>query len=143
MPDVFHGRGRRIDGLLHLYPREALECVHAGATILDVRDGIESSGRSFAVDRVLGISRRVIADRLSSLPRDAALIVADCVGVHSKEIVRLLASRGFRAVANLVGGMVDWESAGMPTRVDGEEELLGGCACRLRPRKDYRVPDDD
>jgi len=48
----FDGLGLHIGGIVHLSAREAFACVQAGAVILDVRDGLERNGRSFAVSGV-------------------------------------------------------------------------------------------
>jgi rhodanese-related sulfurtransferase len=143
MPEPAHaaflGLGSRIGDVLHLSPREALACMHDGGTVLlDVRDGLERNGRSFAVEHVIEIPWRRIEELLDTVPRGTAIIVADCVGIHSKEVLQLLQRSGLSPLANLVGGMVDWEGDGLPTNIDKDEELAGGCACRLRPSKMYR-----
>ena len=76
-----------------------------------------------------------INQNISLLPSDTSIIVADAVGLHSKEIVFVLLKNGFENVANLAGGIVDWECDGMPLKVDKDFELNGACVCRLRTKK--------
>lgn len=44
-----------------------------------------------------------------------------------------LQEHGYTEVANLNGGIHDWDDAGLPTRVG--DLWTGQCACQLRPRK--------
>jgi rhodanese-related sulfurtransferase len=49
---------------------------------------------------------------LSELPQEKHLIFADTVGLRSKEAVVLLKDKGFIRIANMAGGIVDWERDG-------------------------------
>ncbi len=69
-----------------------------------------------------------------SLPRDLPLIIADSVGLRSHEVMEFLISKGFDNIANLAGGIVEWEQDGMPLKTDLSEQLSGSCVCQLRPR---------
>jgi len=69
------------------------------------------------------------------LPRDKGLVVFDSTGIHSTEAVRFLISVGMVNVANMAGGLVEWERDGMPLKVDSAERLSGSCMCQLRPRE--------
>jgi rhodanese-related sulfurtransferase len=62
------------------------------------------------------------------------VIVADSVGLRSKSAVKFLMDNGFANVANLNGGILDWEHDGMPIIVDLNKQLSGSCTCRLKPR---------
>lgn len=66
------------------------------------------------------------------------MILADAVGVNSKKAFLLLQERGYTEIANLNGGIVDWERDGLPTKIIDDEMLIGQCACKLRPKKVYR-----
>jgi len=76
--------------------------------------------------------------KIDMLPRDRPLILADYVGVKSKERRPAPPGTRFESVASLRGGMVDWVDAGMPIVRDLDEELTGQCACQLRPSKVFR-----
>ena len=63
------------------------------------------------------------------------LIVADSVGIHSKEVAKFLVNKGFVNIANMAGGLVEWERDGLPLQVNLKEELSGQCACQLKAKK--------
>jgi predicted sulfurtransferase len=69
------------------------------------------------------------------LPQDKYLIFADTVGLRSKEAVVLLKDKGFKKIANMAGGIVDWERDGFPLKANIEERLSGSCMCQLKPRE--------
>ncbi|HBE43237.1 MAG TPA: hypothetical protein DDW27_18965, partial [Bacteroidales bacterium] len=69
-----------------------------------------------------------------SLSRDLPLIIADSVGLRSHEVMEFLISKGYANIANLAGGIVEWEQDGMPLKTDLSEQLSGSCVCQLRPR---------
>jgi rhodanese-related sulfurtransferase len=133
----FSGHGLFIEGIVYLSGADALPFLRAGTVLVDLREGLERNGRTFDVEGVIDLPYRELASAFGQLPRDKPLILADCVGLKSKEGVRFLLEQGFENVASLNGGMVDWEQEGFPTIIDRSEELMGGCACRLRPRKVY------
>jgi rhodanese-related sulfurtransferase len=69
-----------------------------------------------------------------SLPIDVPVIVADSVGLRSHEAMIFLRNKGFGNIANLAGGIVDWERDGLPLKRDITEQLDRSCICQLRPR---------
>lgn len=73
--------------------------------------------------------------RFKELTKDALLIVFDSSGIHSSEVVKYLMQMGYIYVANLAGGIVEWERDGMPMIIDKRERLSGSCMCQLRPRE--------
>jgi len=76
-----------------------------------------------------------LAQKLSELPQDKYLIFADTVGLRSKEAVILLNDKRFTKIANLAGGIIDWERDGLPLKTNLEERLSGSCMCQLKPRE--------
>ena len=66
---------------------EAMQLLNAGAFLVDVRPEYEL-GRLFDVERVIYLPYKEIADQLSELPKDKALIIADAVGLRSNEVCR-------------------------------------------------------
>ncbi|MCK9459378.1 MAG: rhodanese-like domain-containing protein [Proteobacteria bacterium] len=137
MENRFFGHGLLINGIVFLSPKDALPFLEAGAILVDLREGLERNGREFQVNNVILLPHRRFRDELGSLPKDRALILACCVGLESRDAVRLLMANGYTSVAALNGGMIAWEQDGMPTVIDRREELAGGCACQLKPRKYY------
>lgn len=138
MSRFFGERGLHIAGVIHLSPREACELVAQGATLVDVREEMEMNGKYFAVEDVISIPFSRFPEECDRLPRDRPLILADSVGVNSKKAFLLLQERGYTEIANLNGGIVDWERDGLPTKIIDDEMLIGQCACKLRPKKVYR-----
>jgi rhodanese-related sulfurtransferase len=129
----FSGRGLIIAGMTHLSGREALEIAVNGGLFIDLRENIESDYKKFDVPQVLYLPAEELAARLSEIPRDRPVIIADSVGLRSKEAVRYLMEQGFTNAASLNGGILDWEHDGLPIRVDDSKKLSGSCTCRLRP----------
>lgn len=134
-PDnYFRGQGLRIGGMAHLSGREALEAARRGALLVDLRAPIETEYKKFEVPEVLYIAEKELEARAGEIPRDRPVIVADSVGLRSKDAVKYLLEQGYANIANLNGGILDWERDGMPVIVDQSKQLSGSCTCRLRPR---------
>lgn len=129
----FGDKGLLIAGMTHLSGSEALETAINGGLFIDLRAQIETDYKKFDVPEVLYIPAPELETRLAELPKDRPLIVADSVGLRSKEAVRYLMEHGFTNVANLNGGILDWEHDGMPIKIDNSKKLSGSCTCRLRP----------
>ena len=55
-----------------------------------------------------------IPNRLDELPRDKEIIVTCRSGNRSGQITALLQSNGFTNIHNMQGGILAWESAGLP-----------------------------
>ena len=137
MPDYkyyFAGQGLLIAGLVHLSGGEALQAARNGALFVDLRATIETDYKKFDVPEVIYIPAEELAARIAEVPRVRPVIVADSVGLRSKEAVKCLVERGFTNVANLNGGILDWEHDGLPIMVDLNKQLSGSCTCRLKPR---------
>jgi arsenate reductase (thioredoxin) len=130
------GPGSVIDGVRHLSPSEAFDAAsNGGALIIDLREDHETSFRVFDVPEVLYLPRKEFSSGFSRLPRDRPLILTDAIGLWSIQAVRLLQGEGYSNAANLSGGIIDWERAGLPVRKDMGFELTGQCSCKLRSAK--------
>jgi rhodanese-related sulfurtransferase len=130
----FSGKGLLIDGIVHLSGAEALAEARKGALLVDLRAPIETDYKKFDLPEVLYLPVPELKSRLAELPRDRPLILADSVGLHSKEAVKYLAEQGFTNLASLNGGILDWEHDGLPIKTDQSKQLSGSCTCRLKPR---------
>ena len=117
--------------LIFLSPREALAKIHAGALLIDLRDDYFKNGRYYDVGEIVSIFYKEFPEKYRDLPKDRLLILADYVGIHSKELGFFLLSQGYEQVASLVGGIVDWVKDGMPTIIECRR-AEGGCACQQR-----------
>lgn len=124
-----------IQGILHLSPKETFEVCRNGGILVDVRDDYLRNFKSFGVARVIHLPAENIRSRYNELPRDKCLIVADSAGIHSKEAVKFLKEKGFDNIANMAGGLIEWERDSLPVKTDNSERLSGSCMCQLRRRE--------
>ena len=85
MKNVIEDLGFRIDDLQHISGRDFISIPVKEAILLDVRPDYELS-RLFDVDNIIYCQYREIELRHKELPRDVYLVVADAVGLRSKEI---------------------------------------------------------
>jgi rhodanese-related sulfurtransferase len=135
MNNLFEGYGINSGGFLNLSAKETYLLCQQGAIILDVRKETMNQHKVFDVEKVIYCPYDQIELNFALLPADSFLIVADAVGLHSKEAILNLLNNGFKNIANLAGGLVDWERDGLPIKTDTNFELNGACVCRLRTRK--------
>ena len=135
MHKLFENKGIISGGILNLSPCEALEACKKGAMIVDVREDYMNSFKVFDVDEIIFCPYRVLGENYQDFPKDKALIFADAAGIHSKETVLFLKDKGFENIANMAGGLVEWERDGLPLKIDKSERLNGSCACMLRKRE--------
>ena len=138
MDSLFNNYGFISSGILNISPREAFELCDKGAVIVDVREEYLNNFKNFDVPEILYIPISKLVQQLSELPQDKYLIFADSVGLRSKEAVVLLKNKGFMNIANMAGGIVDWERDGLPLKTNIEERLSGSCMCQLKPREGKR-----
>ena len=132
---TFFSHGFISSGFLNLTPREAYtEATENNAILLDVREERLTGYKNFNVPKVIKMPKSTIADNYKYLQRDVPIIIADSVGLRSHEAMEFLINKGFSNLANLAGGIVDWERDGLPLRIDKTEQLDGSCVCQLRPR---------
>lgn len=132
MDSFFKDFGNIINGITHLSPKEAHQLCLKGAILLDVRMEIMASYKSFDVPEYLHCYHQEISSYFDRLPKNRPIIVADAVGLRSKEVVIFLIDNGFTIIANLAGGITDWEKDGLPMVVDNKQRLTGSCMCQLR-----------
>lgn len=124
-----------LDGLKFTSGKEALKILETGGVLVDLRDDLLKNGRNFRVKESFFLPYCELEEKYSTLPKDRFLIMADYVGLKSKLAVEFLKTKGYDNIASLAGGILDWELDGMPMAKNTDEELVGGCACQLRPRK--------
>jgi rhodanese-related sulfurtransferase len=135
MENYFEGKAIVSDGIYNLSPLQAHKLCLEGATIVDVREEYLNRFKIFDVPGLIFCPKKVLLERLGNLPADIPLIIADASGIHSPEAVKMMMEHGFKGkCANLSGGLVDWEHAGLPVVIDYNERLTGQCVCQLKPR---------
>ncbi|MCX6307229.1 MAG: rhodanese-like domain-containing protein [Bacteroidetes bacterium] len=78
----------------------------------------------------------MLKENYQDLPAGKPLIFVDASGIHSREAVKFLMDKGLNGmVANLAGGLVEWERDEMLRVIDRSGQLSGPCMCQLRPVK--------
>lgn len=135
MNSYFMHKGNIINGVINLSPREVVEECKNGAIILDMRRDYEISYKQFDVQNTIFARPDYVTEHYDELPKDKPLIIADHAGIHSKEITLFLMEKGFQNVANLAGGIFEWDKDALPLKIDTNSQLSGQCLCVLRPKK--------
>lgn len=131
----FSGNGFKSGGFINLTPRDAYyEAKTGNAIIVDVREENLTGFKRFDVPRVIYLPLSELEANISQLPTDIPLIIADSTGLRSHEAMEILISKRFTLIANLAGGIVEWERDGLPLIKNNKERLDGSCMCQLRPR---------
>ncbi len=132
---AFFRNGFISSGFINLSAREAYkETIENNAIILDVRELRLIGYKRFDVSQVIYMPFSTLNTNYQSLPVDIPVIVADSVGLKSHEAMEFLGGKGLTNIANLAGGIVEWERDGLPVKKDISEQLDGSCACQLKPR---------
>ena len=135
MNSLFHDTGFSSGGLFNVTPKQAYELCLKGAVIIDVREAELNRFKMFDVPEVFYCPFSLLEETWKDLPGGKPMIFADAAGLHSKEAVALLLGKGFTGeIANLAGGLVEWERDNLPLVIDKTERLSGSCMCQLRPR---------
>lgn len=141
MIDLLLQQSFESQGLRFITPKKAFPLLQNGALLIDLRPDYEGAGKLPDVPNLLLIPYSEINQSLDEIPNDEAVILADAVGIKSKEVLRLLNSLGYNNVVSLAGGVVDWERDGYPIIIDLSERLTGSCMCQLRPRERKKKKD--
>lgn len=122
-------------GIINITPKDAYVLAKASkAIIVDVREQSFTAYKQFDVPNVVYCPSSILIDNIGEIPKDCALIIADSTGIHSHEAFIILKDAGYGNIANLAGGIVEWERDGLPIKVDYMEQLDGSCTCQLKPR---------
>jgi rhodanese-related sulfurtransferase len=122
-------------GVLNLTPRESFELCEKGAIIVDVREEYMNAVKMFKVEKTLCLPFSELEKHYHELPADTPLIFADAVGLKSREGVLFMNANGYENVANMAGGIIDWEKDGLPLTTDTSKRLSGSCMCQLKLRE--------
>jgi rhodanese-related sulfurtransferase len=133
MKEHFDNLGFEIDGILHLTGRQAFTCLQNGVILVDIREDFEIAIKDFGIKGKLWCPFSDFDKLFRTLPLDHSMIIADCVSTHSKEATRKLLENGYSRVANLAGGIADWERDGLPMNND-IESMNGQCPCMIRSK---------
>lgn len=100
---------------MDLPPHDAARRIADGsAFLLDVREPDEFALAHVAEAVLIPLGE--ITARVAEIPDDRDVIVMCRSGRRSGEAQRSLMERGYRRIANLDGGIIAWEKAGLPIR---------------------------
>ena len=122
-------------GVVNLTPKESFELCEKGAIIVDVREEYMTALKMFKVQKLFYLPFSELEQYFSDLPKDQPLIFADAVGLKSRDSVIFMETHGYENVANMAGGIVDWERDGLPINTDITARLSGSCMCQLKTRE--------
>jgi len=107
--DAWRAAGLPVASVEELTPRDALDCQHSGATLLDVRQDSELPAL-----RIPGAEHVELGDIIAGATPPGTQLITFCGhGERSASAASLLERRGFR-VANLAGGTAAWVEARLP-----------------------------
>lgn len=134
MKNIFENKGFVINEIVHLSGREAIQCIKQGAVLIDIREFYDINYKIFDVENVINIPKSELEKNLNQIPKDKPVIIADAFGINSKPIVLQLKNEGFTNIANLIGGILEWEKDGLPVKKDFKGELNGPCLCMLKTK---------
>ena len=123
----------KIKNLVHITGKEFLNLDEANTVLLDVRPEYELT-KFFHVPNIIFCPYTEIDERINEIPNDKTIVVADAVGLRSKQIAKVLIENGFKNIQNLIGGIVEWEKDALPIETDKKRVLTGSCMCQLKPR---------
>jgi rhodanese-related sulfurtransferase len=138
MKENFIKMGFFSQGVKNFTAKEAYFLCNKGAILLDVREDYMNAFKQFKIENVIQIPFTNLNEEWQELTVNDYIICADSVGLRSIEAVKLLLSRGYQKVANLPGGIVDWENDGLPVETSKKDRLSGSCMCQLKPRERNR-----
>lgn len=130
----FIENGFQSSGFLNFTPKVAYaKATEMEIPILDVRESNLIGYKRFDVPHVFYIPLSELTERISEISTEIPFIVADSAGLRSHEAMEILVRAGFKNIANLAGGIIEWERDGMPLNINKLEQLDGSCMCQLRP----------
>lgn len=127
-------------GLHFITPLKAYKLLKEGLLLVDLRPDFERACKTPAVPNLLPISYTEIENLYDQISKDQYVILADAVGLRSKEVLISLIEKGYTNAVSLAGGIVDWERDGLPMLEDLNERMSGSCMCQIRPREIGKHP---
>ncbi len=131
MNTIFADKGIIINNIRHLSPTEAHAFLMDDAILIDVREEFMSHIKTFDVPEILIFPFSKFGKLIKDLPKDKALIFADATGVKSKPAVEIVSREGFKNIANLAGGILEWERDGLPVITYQKIKVTGRNKCEF------------
>jgi len=116
-----------------------MNCLENNAVIIDIREDYMNAFKQFDVPKCISFPYKELKGSGDKLPKNWLLILADSSGIYSKDAVTNLKRKGFKTVANLSGGLVEWERNNLPFIIDTANRLSGSCMCQLKYRENKNI----
>lgn len=135
MSNLFEKYATLNQGLFYLTPKETKKLIKDGVFLVDLRMTDYSDYKAFNVENVISLPMEEFDEHLSNLNPADYYVLADASGLKIRQFAQRMIDKGFKNVAGMSGGFVEWERDGLPVRVDVNERLSGACACQLKPRE--------
>lgn len=101
------------EGVLDVTPDDVAKS--SGAKIVDVREPAEYVGELGHIAGAELIVLQTLPDHLDRLPKDKPVVFICRSGVRSARAAAFAQANGFTQVYNMKGGMLLWNSMGLPT----------------------------
>ncbi len=133
MQSFFEGKAIQSNGIHNVSSLQAFKFSQEGAIIVDVREVYLNRYKIFDVTALIFCPLQELPGLIAGLPTNKPLIIADASGIHSPEAVKMLLKHGFTgSCANLSGGLVEWEHAGLPVKINYDERVAGQSVTRVK-----------
>ncbi len=134
-----------VDNILNIIPKEAYRlCIEEGAVIIDVREPELREHKQFDVPQVVYMRLKEIIYQQVTFPDAPLLIFADATGLRSKQAAFYAIKVGLNNVANLAGGIIEWDRDGLPLMVDNNKRMSDKRLHEIKQqiRKKYSTDDE-
>lgn len=132
---AFKNKGFIANDIFNLTPKEAKDLGNSGVLIVDVREEYMNRFKVVDVQNLAFYPLSELSAHWQQIPADEPVILLDAAGLRSKEAFIFLKEKGYDNIANMAGGIVEWERDGLPVVLDKSERLTGSCMCQLRKRE--------
>ncbi|HON19098.1 MAG TPA: rhodanese-like domain-containing protein [Salinivirgaceae bacterium] len=116
--------GFHVDNILNITPKEAYRlCIEEGAAIIDVREPELREYKQFDIPKVFYFRLKDIVNQNVTFPSEPLLIFADATGLRSKQAAAYAKNAGLQNIANMAGGIIEWDRDGLPLKVDHDKRM--------------------
>ncbi len=102
------------EGVIDLSPEELARCSSDDVAMIDVREPSEYVGELGHIDGADLIVLGTLPENVSALPKDKPIVFVCKAGGRSARAAAYAQSLGYTNVYNLKGGMLLWNSLGLP-----------------------------
>ena len=138
--EFFSGFGFESRGVINISPGEALRLSKKMKVVfIDVRENYHSFLHTFDVEELYYCPFSDLSEHLDKIPSDQPVIIADAAGMKSIEVVKILQEKGFTNIANLAGGVLEWNNEQLPVKSDKTQRMSGSCMCMLKYREISKI----